>query len=186
MTDAASSYDAAALTEHIGTRYHARHRAAARARGARREGGDGPCRGSENPGGLGAFIEDVEEHMRLEKDVLFPQFDGRARATEVKRRPGTEVAMIRKTLLPALLAVALAAGAVTAQEPEPEPSWLPSLITETPEEGFALAIVMARRAVTTTQRDTTILHALRPAYSHDPDSLIEVSGVVATYFATIA
>jgi hypothetical protein len=40
--------------------------------------------------------------------------------------------------------------------------------------------------VTTTQQDSTILHALRPAYSHDSDSLIEVSGVVAAYFATIA
>jgi hypothetical protein len=94
--------------------------------------------------------------------------------------------MIRNTVLSAYLAAALAAGAVSAQEAEPEPSWLPSLITETPEEGFDLAIVMARRGVTTTQTDRTILHALRPAYSHDPDSLIEVSGVVAAYFATIA
>lgn len=94
--------------------------------------------------------------------------------------------MLRKTLLPALLAVALATGAVAAQEAETEPSWLPSLITETPEEGFALAIAMARRGVTATQPDRTILHAARPAYAHDPDSLIEASGVVVAYFATIA
>jgi hypothetical protein len=98
--------------------------------------------------------------------------------------------MIRNVLVPVLLAGALAAGAATAQEPEvepePDPSWLPSLVTDTPEEGFALAIVMARRGVTTTQQDRTILHALRPAYAHDPDSLIQVSGVVAAFFATIA
>jgi hypothetical protein len=94
--------------------------------------------------------------------------------------------MIRKFLVPALLASALAAGSVAAQEAEPEPSWLPSLVTDTPEEGFALAVVMARRGVTTTQQDRTILHALRPAYAHDPDSLIQASGVVAAYFATIA
>jgi regulator of cell morphogenesis and NO signaling len=28
--------------------------------------------------GLGTFIGDLEEHMRLENDVLFPQFEGRA------------------------------------------------------------------------------------------------------------
>jgi hypothetical protein len=94
--------------------------------------------------------------------------------------------MIRKTLLSASLAAVLAAAAASAQEAESEPSWLPSLITETPEEGFDLAVRVARRAVTTTQGDTAILHALRPAYSHDPNSLIEVSGVVASYFATIA
>jgi hypothetical protein len=67
-----------------------------------------------------------------------------------------------------------------------EDSWLPSLLTDTPAEGFDLAVSMARKAVTTTQTDTDILHALRPNYSHDPQSLIDVSGVVADYFATIA
>lgn len=94
--------------------------------------------------------------------------------------------MLRKTLLPALLTLALASGTAAAQEAAPEPSWLPSLITETPEDGFALAVVMARRAVTTTQTDRSVLHAARPAYAHDPNSLIQVSGVVAAYFATIA
>ncbi len=94
--------------------------------------------------------------------------------------------MLRKTLLPALLATALVTGAVTAQEAESDQSWLPSLITGTPEQGFALAIAMARRGVTTIQQDRAVLHAARPAYAHDPDSLIEASGVVAAYFATIA
>ena len=65
-------------------------------------------------------------------------------------------------------------------------SWLPSLLTDTPEEGFDLAVSMARKAVTTTQTDIETLHKLRPDYAHDPGSLIDVSGVVAAYFATVA
>jgi len=65
-------------------------------------------------------------------------------------------------------------------------TWLPTLITETPAEGFDLAVTMARTAVKTTQPDVETLHKLRPNYSHDPDSLIDASGVVAAYFATIA
>jgi hypothetical protein len=45
---------------------------------------------------------------------------------------------------------------------------------------------MARRGVTTTQQDRTVLHAARPAYAHDPDSLIEVSGVVAACSGSLA
>jgi hypothetical protein len=92
--------------------------------------------------------------------------------------------MIGRTLAPILTAVMLAASPAVAQDAGS--SWLPTLITETPEQCFDLAISMARKAVTTTQTDVETLHKLRPAYSHDPDSLIGVSGVVATSFATIA
>jgi hypothetical protein len=61
-----------------------------------------------------------------------------------------------------------------------------SLITETPEEGFALAISLARKGVTETQQDREVLHALRPGYSHDADALIAVSHVIAVHFQTIA
>ncbi len=93
--------------------------------------------------------------------------------------------MIRyRYTLACILTVALfAAAPAVAQD---KPSWLPSLITQTPEQGFDLAVTMARKAVTTTQKDIDTLRKLRPAYAHDPDSLIAVSGVVATYFATIA
>lgn len=110
--------------------------------------------------------------------------------------------MIRKSLVPVMLAASLGCGApALAQQagtaapadneamtmaPAGAESWLPSLITETPEAGFDLAITMARRAVTTTQTERSTLQALRPAYAHDADSLIDVSGVVASYFATIA
>lgn len=92
--------------------------------------------------------------------------------------------MIRHTLALILVAAGLFGAPAAAQEAKE--TWLPSLITETPEQGFALAITMARKAVTTTQKDVETLRKLRPAYSHDPNSLIGVSGVVATYFATIA
>lgn len=92
--------------------------------------------------------------------------------------------MIQRALAPILAVVILVAASAAAQESED--SWLPSLITETPEQGFDLAVSIARKAVTTTQTDVDTLHALRPAYAHDPNSLIGVSGVVATYFATIA
>jgi len=93
--------------------------------------------------------------------------------------------MIRTSLTAALAAACLALS-VPAQAQDADPSWLPSLMTETPAEGFDLAVAMARKAVKTTQPDVETLHKLRPAYAHDPDSLIGTSGVVAAYFATIA
>ncbi len=92
--------------------------------------------------------------------------------------------MIRKFLAPALVAFTSMTSPAFAQDDDA--SWLTTLQTETPEEGFDLAVTMARKAVTTTQADTDVLHALRPEYSHDSESLIDVSGVVASYFATIA
>lgn len=64
--------------------------------------------------------------------------------------------------------------------------WLPSLMTETPQEGFELAVTLARRGVATTQPDPDVLRAGRPKYSHDPDSLIAASEVIAIHFGTIA
>jgi hypothetical protein len=61
-----------------------------------------------------------------------------------------------------------------------------SLITATPEEGFQLALSLARKGVTETQPDIEVLKKLRPAYAHDPDSLIAASQVVAIHFQTIA
>lgn len=93
--------------------------------------------------------------------------------------------MIDRMLAP-LIVVAALGTAVPAAAQDAAADWLPTLVTETPEAGFDLAVAMARRAVKTTQPDVDALHQLRPAYSHDPDSLIQVSGVVASYFATIA
>ncbi len=65
-------------------------------------------------------------------------------------------------------------------------TWLTSLITDTPQAGFELAITMSRRAVKYTQPDAAIREKLRPVYSNDADSLIAASQVVAINFQTVA
>lgn len=65
-------------------------------------------------------------------------------------------------------------------------SWLPSLITETPEEGFQLAIKLSRMAVKYAQPDDKIRAELREIYERNADSLTMVSQVVATNFQTVA
>lgn len=64
--------------------------------------------------------------------------------------------------------------------------WLKSLLTETPQEGFDLAVTMSRRGVKTTQPDTEVLHKLRPEYANDADSLTAASQVIAINFQTVA
>lgn len=64
--------------------------------------------------------------------------------------------------------------------------WLETLQTETPQQGFDLAVTLARRAVKTTQPDTEVLKAQRPVYAADANSLINVSGAAAAWFATVA
>jgi hypothetical protein len=61
-----------------------------------------------------------------------------------------------------------------------------SLITPTPEEGRALAILLARHSIHALQPDVEVLKIGRPVYSNDPDSLIAASHVIALEFATIA
>ncbi len=61
-----------------------------------------------------------------------------------------------------------------------------SLITETPEQGFQLAIALSRKAVKATQPNKEILVKLRDVYSKNADSLIAVSQVVAIHFQTVA
>uniref|UniRef100_UPI003B51C4C9 hexameric tyrosine-coordinated heme protein n=1 Tax=Roseovarius indicus TaxID=540747 RepID=UPI003B51C4C9 len=65
-------------------------------------------------------------------------------------------------------------------------SWLPTLETATPEEGYDLAVKLARFAVKLTQPDAEVRDRLRPEYAEDSDALIAVSQVVATHFATVA
>jgi len=61
-----------------------------------------------------------------------------------------------------------------------------SLITDTPQEGFQLAIRLSRLGVTETQPDRDVLFGLRDAYATDPDALIASSQVIAIHFQTIA
>lgn len=64
--------------------------------------------------------------------------------------------------------------------------WLTTLITETPQEGFELAITLSRRGVKYTQPDPEVLHKLRPVYANDADSLTAASQVIAINFQTVA
>lgn len=61
-----------------------------------------------------------------------------------------------------------------------------SLITETPEEGFQLAVRLARKGITVTQPNKEVLFMLRDVYSKDPDALIASSQVIAIHFQTVA
>lgn len=61
-----------------------------------------------------------------------------------------------------------------------------TLLTDTPEEGRALALAIARHTIHNMQPDLDILKGGRPTYSTSPDSLIAASHVVAVEFQTIA
>jgi hypothetical protein len=61
-----------------------------------------------------------------------------------------------------------------------------TLITPTPEEGRALAIMLSRHSVHAMQKELEVLLEGRPKYSHDPMGLIAASHVIAVEFATIA
>jgi hypothetical protein len=64
--------------------------------------------------------------------------------------------------------------------------WLPTLITATPQDGYDLAVKMARVAIRMTQPDAEVRDRLRPVYAESADALIASSQVVATHFATVA
>ena len=65
-------------------------------------------------------------------------------------------------------------------------NWLPTLITETPQQGYELAIKLSRLAVKLTQPDAAVRERLRADYAEDAGDLIEIAQVVATNFATVA
>lgn len=65
-------------------------------------------------------------------------------------------------------------------------TWLPSLITDTPEEGYDLAVTLARKAVGMIQPDPEVKKRLRPMYAENADSLTFASQVVAIHFQTVA
>ena len=65
-------------------------------------------------------------------------------------------------------------------------TWLTSLITASPQEGFELAITLSRRGVKYTQPDAEVLHKLRPEYSNNASELTAASQVIAVNFQTVA
>lgn len=94
-----------------------------------------------------------------------------------------------KTWPIALLATLTAATPLFAMEAPmagPQAERPLSLIVDTPEEGFQLALRLARKGVTATQPDRSILFELREVYGRDADALIASSQVVAIHFQTVA
>lgn len=65
-------------------------------------------------------------------------------------------------------------------------SWLPTLKTATPQEGFELATRLARLGVKLTQPSADIRDKLRAAYDQDTGQLIASSQVIAIHFQTVA
>lgn len=65
-------------------------------------------------------------------------------------------------------------------------SWLTSLTTATPQEGFELAIKMARMGVKYTQPSAEVRDRLREGYANNADSLTFASQVIAVHFQTVA
>lgn len=64
--------------------------------------------------------------------------------------------------------------------------WLESLRTNTPIEGWELAIKLSRMSIKIIQPDDEIRNKLRPVYAEDPDNLIASSQVIAINFQTVA
>ena len=64
--------------------------------------------------------------------------------------------------------------------------WLPSLITQTPQVGYELAMKLSRMAIKLTQPSEDVRKKLRETYSENADSLTWVSTVVAIHFQTVA
>lgn len=65
-------------------------------------------------------------------------------------------------------------------------TWLASLKTATPQEGFELATKLARVGVKVTQPSADIRGKLRAAYEQDSAQLIASSHVIAVHFQTVA
>lgn len=65
-------------------------------------------------------------------------------------------------------------------------TWLPTLITDTPQAGFELATKLSRMGIKVTQPSDDIRKQLRAAYDHDTAQLIATSKVIAMNFQTVA
>lgn len=64
--------------------------------------------------------------------------------------------------------------------------WLTSLMTETPQEGYELAIKLSRMGVKYTQPNDDLRSKLRPEYSENSENLIASSQVIAINFQTVS
>lgn len=88
--------------------------------------------------------------------------------------------------VPLTVACAAQQGAAAQQGVAADSTWLPTLITDNPQQGFELAVTLSRTGVRVTQPDVRILREGREDYMDDADSLIAASQVIAIHFQTIA
>lgn len=65
-------------------------------------------------------------------------------------------------------------------------TWLETLLVKTPQEGFELAIKLARMGVKYTQPDMEKLKKGRSQYDDNAQFLIAASQVIAIHYQTIA
>lgn len=65
-------------------------------------------------------------------------------------------------------------------------NWLESLVVSTPQEGFELAIKLARMGVKYTQPDMGKLKKGREQYDDNAQFLIAASQVIAIHYQTVA
>lgn len=63
--------------------------------------------------------------------------------------------------------------------------WLPGLKTDTAQEGYDLAVKLARKGVGLTQPDAEFRKRLRPEYAENAGSLTFASQVIAIHFQTV-
>lgn len=94
--------------------------------------------------------------------------------------------MKTKKQLAAVLAVLAMLIPMVIQAEEKADVWLPSLITDTPQEGFELAIKLSRMGVKSTQSSKEVLFRERAKYSEDGEALMHASEVIAVHFQTVA
>ncbi|WP_236669007.1 hexameric tyrosine-coordinated heme protein [Aquimarina mytili] len=69
---------------------------------------------------------------------------------------------------------------------EQKETWLKSLMTKNPQEGYELAIKLSRMGVKSTQPDMDVLKKLRKEYANSASGLTAASHVVAINFQTIS
>lgn len=93
---------------------------------------------------------------------------------------------VRVAVFSLLLALTLPALTLAQNESDSAAGDGLSLITDSVEDGFEVALTLARRGVTSTQSDKDVLFALRPNYSHDPALLMAASQVASIHFQTVA
>lgn len=104
----------------------------------------------------------------------------------VRKNSDVWIRMLMSAVVASVLALGMAGLAFADDKPVVKGPPVPSLITNTPEEGFELAVKLSQKGVVYVQPDASVRSGLRDQYANDPNSLIATSQVVAIHFQTVA